>query len=189
MIRNRATLAGNLVDASPAADTAPPLLALDAEVDLVSQGGCRTIPLQDFFTRCSQNNPSSRTNSSGQCALGAVKPNTGFAYYKLGLRKADAISVVSVAVRLEAEPDGRCRTARIALGSVAPRPLRALAAEESLRGQATKCGNHLPKPADWQLRPHPRFLTYALRLLPPADGCSARTAPAAAGGREIWKAG
>ena len=46
LIRNRATVAGNLVDASPAADTAPALLALDAEVDLQSQAGCRSIPLQ-----------------------------------------------------------------------------------------------------------------------------------------------
>jgi CO/xanthine dehydrogenase FAD-binding subunit len=50
LIRNRATIGGNLVDASPAADTAPPLLVLDAVVDLISQTGCRSVPLQEFFT-------------------------------------------------------------------------------------------------------------------------------------------
>ena len=50
LIRNRATLAGNLADASPAADTVPPLMVLDAEVDLISQSGCRTVPLDGFFT-------------------------------------------------------------------------------------------------------------------------------------------
>jgi CO/xanthine dehydrogenase FAD-binding subunit len=63
-------------------------------------------------------------------------PRTAFGYHKVGLRKADAISVVSVAVSLEVDDDGHCRRARIALGSVAPCPLRALAAEECLHGQA-----------------------------------------------------
>jgi carbon-monoxide dehydrogenase medium subunit len=135
LIRNRATIAGNLVDASPAADTAPALLALDAEVELQSQDGSRTVPLQEFFTgvRKTVRRPEELLVS---VRWPVAKARTAYAYYKLGLRQADAISVVSVAIRLEADANGLCREARIALGSVAPRPLRALAAEESLRGQA-----------------------------------------------------
>jgi len=65
----------------------------------------------------------------------APPPHSAGAFYKLGLRKADAISVVSVAVMLEGDGDGRCRQARIALGAVAPRPIRAHAAEDLLRGR------------------------------------------------------
>jgi carbon-monoxide dehydrogenase medium subunit len=135
LIRNRATVAGNLVDASPAADTAPALLALDAEVDLQSQAGCRSVPLQEFFTgvRKTVRRPDELLVS---VRWPVAKTRTAYGYYKLGLRQADAISVVSVAIRLEADASGRCQEARIALGSVAPRPLRALAAEDSLRGQA-----------------------------------------------------
>ncbi|HMD88918.1 MAG TPA: xanthine dehydrogenase family protein subunit M [Anaerolineaceae bacterium] len=135
LIRNRATVAGNLVDASPAADTAPALLALDAEVELQSQAGSRTVPLQEFFVgvRKTVRRPEELLVS---VSWPIAKARTAYAYYKLGLRQADAISVVSVAIRLEVDANGLCQDARIALGSVAPRPLRALAAEESLRGQA-----------------------------------------------------
>ena len=133
LIRNRATLAGNLADASPAADTVPPLLVLDAEVDLVSQSGCRTVPLDGFFTgvRKTVRRPDELIQA---VRWPAPLPGTACGYYKLGLRKADAISVVSVATRVTRDPDGRCQ-ARIALGSVAPVPLRAHAAEELLCGQ------------------------------------------------------
>ena len=138
LVRNRATLAGNLVDASPAADTAPPLLVLDAEVNLVSQAGCRTVPLKDFFigVRKTVRRPDELLSGVRFPVTSLPPAGTACGYYKLGLRKADAISVVSVAIRLEVEADGRCRLARIALGSVAPTPIRAIAAEESLCGQA-----------------------------------------------------
>jgi CO/xanthine dehydrogenase FAD-binding subunit len=135
LIRNRATVAGNLVDASPAADTAPALLALDAEVDLQSQAGCRSIPLHEFMTGVRKT--VRRSDELLVCVRWPVaKAGTAYGYYKLGLRQADAISVVSIAIRLEADASGCCQEARIALGSVAPCPLRAMAAEESLRGQA-----------------------------------------------------
>jgi len=138
LVRNRATLAGNLVDASPAADTAPPLLVLDAEVNLVSQAGCRTVPLKDFFigVRKTVRRPDELLSGVRFPVTSLPPAGTACGYYKLGLRKADAISVVSVAIRLEAEADGHCWSARIALGSVAPTPVRAIAAEESLCGQA-----------------------------------------------------
>jgi len=133
LIRNRATIGGNLGDASPAADSAPPLLIADAEVELASQGGNRRVPLAEFFigVRKTQLKPGELIKAvyfpimPAQCKSG---------YYKLGLRKADAISVISVAVMLEGQK-GRCSRARIALGSVAPVPPRALAAEDALKGQ------------------------------------------------------
>ncbi len=134
LVRNRATLAGNLADGSPAADMAPPLLALDAEVELVSLHDCRRVPLAEFFSGVR------RTVRRADELLSAVRwpapgPAARFGYTKLGLRQADAISVISVAVRLETGADGTCRTARIAMGAVAPTPLRALAAEASLAGK------------------------------------------------------
>ncbi len=134
LVRNRATVGGNLADASPAADTAPPLLALDAEVELVSARGSRRLPLEEFVVGVRE------TLRRSDELLAAVRwpvppPNSAGAFYKLGLRKADAISIVSVAVMVEGDGNGVCRQARIALGAVAPQPLRSHAAEELLRGQ------------------------------------------------------
>lgn len=134
LVRNRATLGGNLVDGSPAADTAPPLLALDAEIELMDLHDVRWVPIAAFFldVRRTQRRPD-------ELVTGVRWPifdsQMRYGYTKLGLRKADAISVVSAAVRLEVDQDGRCREARIALGSVAPIPLRACAAEDCLRWQ------------------------------------------------------
>jgi aerobic carbon-monoxide dehydrogenase medium subunit len=133
LVRNRATVGGNLVDASPAADTAPALLALDASVELVSALGTRCLPLEEFFVgvRVTQRRPDE--------LLAAIRwpipaPHSAGGLYKLGLRKADAIAVIGVAAMVEGDGSGGCKQARIALGSVAPRPLRAHAAEDALRG-------------------------------------------------------
>ena len=143
LVRNRATLGGNLAYASPAADTAPPLLVLGAEVELASLAGTRRVALEDFLLGVHQ------TARRPDELLTAVRwplppPQAVGAYRKLALRQATAVSVVSVAVMVElshlpesAEPFGKveCRQVRIALGAVAPRPVRAHAAEEALRGQ------------------------------------------------------
>ena len=135
LVRNRATVGGNLVDASPAADTAPPLLVLDAEVELASKEGSRRLPLDQFITGVRE------TARRPDELLAAVRwpvpqwPSAG-AFYKLGLRKAHAISVLSVAVMVEGDGNGVCRRARIALGAVAPRPIRVYAAEDMLGGRA-----------------------------------------------------
>jgi len=135
LIRNRATVAGNLVDASPAADTAPPLLALGAEVELSSRAGVRRVPLADFMVGVR------KTERQPDELLTAVRlpvPPVGSAshFYKLGLRKADAISVLSVAVAVTWDAAGFCTEARIALGALAARPLLATTAEQALLGQA-----------------------------------------------------
>lgn len=134
LIRNRATVGGNLVDASPAADTAPPLLALDAEVELTSAAGTRRVPLADFLVGVR------RTLRRPDELLTAViwpvpGERTASAFHKLGLRKADAISVLSVAVAVTFDDGGRCASVRIALGAVAPTPIRARTAEELLTGE------------------------------------------------------
>ncbi len=134
LVRNRATLGGNLADGSPAADTAIPLLALDAELELASTAARRSLPLDEFFlhVRKTQLQPSEIITGVRWKAAGAA---TFTAFQKLGLRKADAISVVSAAVRIDIAPDGSVGAARIALGSVAPTPLRVKAAEAALLGQ------------------------------------------------------
>jgi CO/xanthine dehydrogenase FAD-binding subunit len=131
LIRNRATLGGNLVDASPAADMAPPLLVLNAEVELLSQSGLRIIPLKDFFAGVR------KTILQPGELLTRVRfsiPKGASTFYKIGLRKADAISVVSAAVYLECTSQNICQELRIALGSVAPRPIRVEEAETFLKG-------------------------------------------------------
>jgi carbon-monoxide dehydrogenase medium subunit len=134
LIRNRATVAGNLVDASPAADLAPPLLALDAEVELASAANKRWVPLSEFIVgvRETLRRPDELLTSVRWPGQVGRRHST---YYKLGLRRADAVSVVSAAVAVEQDGSGCCRAVQIALGAVAPRPMRAQEAEESLRAE------------------------------------------------------
>lgn len=139
LVRNRATLGGNLVDASPAADTAPPLLALDAEVELVSEQGSRRVPTEDFFVdvRRTIREPHELL-ASVRCPLSL--PGATGAFRKLALRRASAISVISAAVLVARDGNGHCKQVRIALGAVAPTPIRAHAAEEVLSGQSPAPG-------------------------------------------------
>lgn len=134
LVRNRATVGGNLADASPAADTAPALLVLDAEVELTSQAGTRTVPLHEFFTgvRKTVRRPDELITTLRWPVL---PPHTITAFHKIGLRKADAIAVINAAVRVTTDGAGRCREARIALGAVAPTPLRIPTAEAVLQDQ------------------------------------------------------
>ncbi len=134
LVRNRATVGGNLVDASPAADMAPPLLVLDAEVELVSKEGQRWVPLEEFLVGVRQ------TLRQPTELLRAVRwpeprAGSGAVFKKIGLRKADAISVLSVALSVTCDSQGKCSQARIALGAVAPRPVRAYEAENALHGE------------------------------------------------------
>ncbi len=134
LVRNRATIGGNLCDASPAADTAPPLLVLNAEVELASKDGTRRLPLAEFFTGVRQ------TKRQPHELLTAIyvpvmAGNSAGGFRKLALRKADAISVVNAAVLVEYNGGDACKDVRIAMGAVAPTPIRATAAEDALRGK------------------------------------------------------
>lgn len=139
LVRNRATVAGNLVDASPAADTCPPLLALNAEVQLMSQAGTRWMKLEDFVTGVRRT-----ALQAGELVFAVRWPvpaaRSAGGYTKVGLRKADAISVLSAAVMVELDEAGLCKQAAIALGAVAPKPFRAKAAEALLIGKALEPG-------------------------------------------------
>jgi carbon-monoxide dehydrogenase medium subunit len=134
-VRHRATLGGNLCNASPAADMATPLMALDAKLNVVSEAGERTIPIEQFFV-----GPGKTTLGTGEILKGisvsTIPSQTGCNYIKLGRRRAMDCAIVNVAVSLTLESsNGSCRTARIALGSVAPTPLRAVDAENMLKNQ------------------------------------------------------
>ena len=129
-IRNLATLGGNICNASPAADTVPALLALDAQAELVSARGVRSVPLSEFFVG------PGRTVLDEDEILASVllpepPPGAVAAYLKHSPRRAMDLAVVGVGVLL-AQVEGRI-AARIALGAVAPTPLRARQAEEMLR--------------------------------------------------------
>ncbi len=133
LIRNLATLGGNICDASPAADLSPPLLALDAKVKLErSGGGSRVLPLEEFFqgVRRTARGPDELLTS---IELPRPDPADQAFYYKLGKRKADAISIVSIAILLRRKSD-KVEHVRIALGAVAPVAMRAHEAEAELLG-------------------------------------------------------
>lgn len=134
-IRNKATIGGNLCNASPSADTAPPLLAMEAKVLLVSSSGNRLVFLDSFFT-----GPSQTVLKEGELLLEVQIPNlpgNSFGVYlKQSLRKSMSLSTVSVAVIFITDRESnRCQDVRIALGAVAPVPMRARRAEMELRNK------------------------------------------------------
>ncbi|HHH41017.1 MAG TPA: 2Fe-2S iron-sulfur cluster binding domain-containing protein [Chloroflexi bacterium] len=134
-IRNTGTVAGNLITASPANDTIPPLWAMDARLTLRSLRGERTIPLADFYRGVRQVDLAP-DEMLVEIAFPALRENQRGTFLKLGLRRAQAIAVVNVAVLLtfDGGPDGMVTDARITLGSVAPTIVRAEEAEALLVG-------------------------------------------------------
>jgi carbon-monoxide dehydrogenase medium subunit len=134
-IRHRGTLGGNLCNASPSADMAPPLLVLGAEVNLAGGRGERRIPLESFFL-----GPGKTAIQPDEVLVEVfvphAPPHSRGAFLKLGRRRSLDLALVSVAVLLTMDEDGvTCRRARIALGGVAPTPLRAKETEKALDGQ------------------------------------------------------
>ena len=134
MVRNTATVAGNIACGSPAADLVPPLLSLDADVTLTSASASRTVPLDEYFLgyRRDVRAPDELITRVSWPRLPANAVNV---FYKLARRKGDAITVTGVAVTIEVA-GGICTRARIALGAVAPVVLRAKEAEAQLEGRA-----------------------------------------------------
>ncbi len=137
-IQNRGTIGGNIVNASPAADSPPALLAYDAELEFVSAKGSRTIPYHSFHTGYKQMNirPDELLRS---IRLPRSTNESRHYYRKVGTRKAQAISKVCFAAvaRMKADQIGDVQIAdvRIALGSVAPIPIRCVQAEGALRNK------------------------------------------------------
>ena len=134
MVRNTATVAGNIACGSPAADLVPPLLSLDADVTLASVGGTRTVPLDEYFLDYKRDVRRSDELITRVSWPRPPKPSVN-TFYKLARRKGDAITVTGVALTLSAA-DGICTRARIALGAVAPIVFRAREAEALLEGYA-----------------------------------------------------
>ena len=135
-IRNRGTVAGNLVTGSPANDTITPLMALGAVVTLASVRGQRQVALQDFYTgvRRTVLQPDELLTD---IAFPAFKAGERGMFVKLALRRAQAISVINVTVILDFGPAGgqTVQTARVTLGAVAPTIIHAAEAEAYLAGK------------------------------------------------------
>jgi xanthine dehydrogenase iron-sulfur cluster and FAD-binding subunit A len=132
-IRNRGTIVGNLITASPANDTITPLMALDASVTLQSVRGTRTVALKEFYkgVRKTVMQPDEMMVDISFAAMATTARGT---FIKLALRRAQAISIIDVAVVLDTDA-GSIKSAAIALGAVAPTIIRASEAENYLVGK------------------------------------------------------
>ncbi len=132
--RNRGTVGGNIANASPAGDTLPPLLVLDAQVKLVSENGERVLPLAEVLT-----GPGQTAIEPGEVlysvSFSPMPESAGMAFLKLGNRKGMNIAVASVATALHLDSDGVVDDVRVAFGSVAPTAVRSPQAELVLMGQ------------------------------------------------------
>ncbi len=132
-IQNRGTLAGNLCNASPAADGVPPLLTLDARVELQSLAGQRSLPLSDFLL-----GPRQTALAEGELVRAIFLPATALggqgAFRKLGARRYLVISIAMCAARLRLE-EGRVAEAALAVGACGPVATRLPEAEAALIGQ------------------------------------------------------
>jgi len=137
-IRNMGTLGGNLCRPSPAADCAPPLLVLDVGLNAVGVTGQRQIGIGHFFKGVNQD-ALQQAEILTEVLLPPLPPRTGTAFVKKGRVAVADLSIVSVAVCVVLNTHDLCEEVRIALGSVAPRPLRVKKSENLLKGKsATK---------------------------------------------------
>lgn len=131
LVRNNATIGGNLVTASPAADMAVPLLTLDALIKIESVGQKREVKLRDFFLE-----PGKTVLQDDEMIVGIEFEqsdiNKNGYFIKLGQRKAMAIAIASIAVNLEVKQN-KIIQIRIAMGSVAPTPIKLTVTEEFLK--------------------------------------------------------
>jgi CO/xanthine dehydrogenase FAD-binding subunit len=138
-IQNRGTVAGNLCNASPAADGVPPLLALDAEVELASAAGRRRVPLAQFIAG------NRKTLRRADEILAAVLvprrvEDAASAFLKLGARRYLVISISMVAVVLQSDKAGRIGDVRVAVGSCSASAQRLSKLEGDLTGMPVRAG-------------------------------------------------
>ena len=132
-VQNRGTIAGNLCNASPAADGVPPLLVLDADVELASPAGLRRLPLADFITGYRKT-----VLQPGEVLSAVIIPNlppdARSSFVKLGARKYLVISIVMVAALIRKDAAGAISEARVAVGSASAKALRFNTLERDLAG-------------------------------------------------------
>lgn len=133
-VRNVGTIVGNLCNASPAADSVPPLLVMDATLSLLGPGGERTLSVEEFIL-----GPGKTALQAAELVrsvtLPALPTRTSTKFLKASRRQVMAVSSVSVAGRLTLTADNTCATARIAVGAVATTPKRIPTAEQALQGR------------------------------------------------------
>lgn len=132
-VRNLATVGGNLCNAAPSADLAPPLMALEAEAVIAGPRGKRQVPLAEFFQGV-RRTVLAPDELLVELVVPAPGPRSGGNYLRHTPRRELDIAVVGVASQLTLS-NGVCAKARIALAAVAPTPVRATAAEQALEGQ------------------------------------------------------
>jgi CO/xanthine dehydrogenase FAD-binding subunit len=132
-VRNRGTIAGNICNAVPSADSAPALLTLGAKLKIINPKGERTVSIEGFFTGPSQT-ALNDDEILREIYIPHPPPNGQGVYLKLTPRRAMDLAIVGVAALVTAQ-DGFCQDIRIALGAVAPTPIRAKKAEAILKGQ------------------------------------------------------
>ena len=131
--RNQGTLAGNVCNASPAADTAPALMVLDAKVNVDSKRGARRIGVGELFAGPKMNSLAADEILT-EILIPLPPPGSGAAFKKLGRRKGITLAVVNAAAYLEMYGE-TCKTARVALGAIAATPIRVPGIEEMLNGK------------------------------------------------------
>jgi carbon-monoxide dehydrogenase medium subunit len=133
-VRNRATIGGNLCNASPAAETAPPLLVLGAKVKLVGSRGERMLPLEEFFVGPELTVLDKEILT--EIIVPSPSPHTRGVYISISRRRAVDLALVGVAVAAVVDPEkGRWKEVKIALGAVGPTPMRVPKAERILNGK------------------------------------------------------
>lgn len=132
-VRNRGTIVGNICNAVPSADSAPALLTLEARLKLISQKGERIVNIEDFFTAPNQTVLADEEILQ-EIQIANLLPASKGIYLKLTPRRSMDLAIVGVAAMVIPE-NGVCKDIRIALGAVAPTPIRAKQAEGILKGQ------------------------------------------------------
>jgi carbon-monoxide dehydrogenase medium subunit len=172
-VRNLGTIGGNLCSAAPSADTAPPLIALGASLKLTGVINERVVPVEDFFKA-----PGETVLKPEELLTEILIPNltenAGGAYLKLMRRNAMDLALVGVAAYMRMDENGKtCSEARIALGAVAPTPIRAQTAEsvlthkdveEDLIAEAGKKASQEAKPID-DIRASKAYRTEMIKVL------------------------
>lgn len=133
-IRNRGTVGGNICNSSPAADTVPPLIALDAEIKIESIRGTRVVPLKSIYVKANENNLAPDEIVT-EIRFKKLQVGSKTAFIKLGRRKALAISRINVAVTARCDNDGKVADIRIYPGCIFGIPERVTAAEKILIGK------------------------------------------------------